>query len=260
MYNRLLAVLLTVNCLPAASFGIDAAIPAAIADSHRPPEQVLLDDRRKPAQLLAFAGLKQGDVVADFMPGNAYFTRIVSKVVGPKGRVYGFIPQEEIDNCPPREVAGSRAIEHDPAYRNVTILTGPVNSFAPSRQLDVLWTAQNYHDLHDSFLGPANIKSLNKAFFDSLKPGGVFIVIDHVATAGSGLRDTDTLHRIDPSTVREEIEAAGFVFEGSIDDLKNAGDDHTRIVFDPMVRGQTDQFVFKFRKPKSSISTHACRC
>jgi predicted methyltransferase len=116
-------------------------------------------------------------------------------------------------------------------------------------KLDLIWTAQNYHDLHDSFLGPANVAALNRAFFDALKPGGTFLVIDHVAESGSGLRDTDTLHRIDPVRMKGEIEAAGFVFESQTDALRNPDDDHKRAVFDPIVRGKTDQVVFRFRKP-----------
>src|ERR1700683_2460123 len=141
---------------------VPAAILAAVADTHRPLEQTQLDAQRKPARLIDFAGVKPGDQIADFMPGNAYFTRILSKVVGSTGQVYAFIPAEEIKNCPPAEIAGSRAVEHDPVYRNVKQLLGPVNQFATPRRLDVLWTAQNYHDLHDAFMGPANIELLNK--------------------------------------------------------------------------------------------------
>jgi predicted methyltransferase len=229
---------------------VPAAILAAVADTHRPLEQTQLDAQRKPARLIDFAGVKPGDQIADFMPGNAYFTRILSKVVGSTGHVYAFIPAEEIKNCPPAEIAGSRAIEHDPAYPNVTQLSGPVNQFSTPQKLDVLWTAQNYHDLHDAFMGPADIKALNMAFFNSLKPGGTLIVIDHAATSGSGLRNTETLHRIDPYSVRKELEAVGFVFEAQSDDLKNPNDDHSRSVFDPSIRGKTDQFVYKFRRPK----------
>ena len=249
-------VLLLIAALSAATTGIaaqDIAVPpavrSAVADSHRPAEQSKLDSQRKPAQMIAFAGVKSGDQVADFMPGNAYFSRILSRVVGPAGKVYAFTPEEQIKNCEPSEIAGSRAIEHDPAYRNVVQLTGPVNGFSMPRKIDVIWIVQNYHDLHDSFLGPADIKIVNEAFFDSLKPGGVLMIIDHVAASGSGLRDTDTLHRIDPSSVRHEVEAAGFVFVAQIDDLCNPNDDHVRSVFDPVIRGKTDQFVYKFRKP-----------
>ena len=230
---------------------VPSAIAAAVADSHRPAEQTKLDPRRKPAQMLAFAGVKPGDRVADFMPGNAYFTRLLSTVVGPAGKVYAFVPEEQVKNCAPEEVAGTRAIVHDPRYANVTLLTGAVNRFSTPQRLDVLWTAQNYHDLHDTFMGPANIQELNKAFFNSLKPGGVFIVLDHAAASGSALRDTETLHRIDPMTLRREVEAAGFVFEAQDNALANAADDHSLMVFDPLIRGRTDQFVFKFRRPAS---------
>ena len=234
-----------------AESSIPDVVTKAVADAHRPPQQVKLDESRKPVEVVAFAGVRSGDRVVDFMPGNAYFTRILAKVVGPRGRVYAFTPQEQITNCDPVEVAGSRAIEHDPYYGNVLPVSAPVNQFSIPQKLDVIWIAQNYHDLHDSFLGPADVKRVNKQFFQSLKPGGVLIVIDHAAAAGSGLRDTERLHRIDPRSVRDELEAAGFVFDGQIDDLHNGADDHSLPVFDPSVRGRTDQFVYKFRKPKT---------
>jgi predicted methyltransferase len=199
--------------------------------------------------MIAFAGVSSGDKVADFMPGNAYFTRILSAVVGSSGHVYAFIPTEQVKNCPPREFAGTEAIAHDPGYGNVTVVTRSVADFRIPKKLDVLWTAQNYHDLHDSFMGPADVAALDKTFFNALKPGGVFLVIDHVAESGSGLRDTESLHRIDPASIQREIEAAGFVLEAQSDVLRNARDDHTLAVFDPVVRGQTDQVVFRFRKP-----------
>ena len=231
---------------------LPATIIAAVADEHRPAEQTHLDAQRKPAQMLLFAGVKTGDRIADFMPGNAYFTRILSKAVGPHGKVYAFLPAEQLKNCPPAEVAGAQAITRDPVYGNVVLMSAPVNEFETPQPVDILWTAQNYHDLHDSFMGPANIEVLNKRFFKAVKPGGVFIVIDHAAAAGSGLKDTETLHRIDPLALRKEIEAAGFVFEAQNNDLENAADDHSQTVFDPLVRGKTDQFVFKFCKPGST--------
>jgi predicted methyltransferase len=91
--------------------------------------------------------------------------------------------------------------------------------------------------------------AVNKAIYDALKPGGLYIVLDHIAEAGSGLRDTNTLHRIDPETVKKEVTAAGFEFAGEDSGLRNPSDPHTKNVFDPSIRGKTDQFVFKFRKP-----------
>jgi predicted methyltransferase len=183
------------------------------------------------------------------MPGNGYFTRILAGVVGPEGHVYAFLPKEQLANCSPAEVAGTKALEQDSGYSNVTVLVDAAANFKAPRKLDVLWTAQNYHDLHDSFMGPANVAVLNKAFFNSLRRGGIFLVIDHVAQSGSGLRDTESLHRIDPAQMRKEIEAAGFVFEAQSDALRNRKDDHTLSVFDPRMRGRTDQVVYKFRRP-----------
>ena len=190
------------------------------------------------------------DRIADVMSGNGYFTRILSDVVGPSGHIYAFIPTEQIAHCSPREIAGTQAIARDSSYRNVTLLTGSLAAFGMPEKLDLVWMSQSYHDLHDSFLGPANISALNKAIFDALKPGGLFLVIDHVAEAGSGLRDTETLHRIDPIRMKNEIEAAGFVLESQSNALRNPDDDHKRAVFDPGIRGKTDQVMFRFRKPQ----------
>jgi predicted methyltransferase len=228
---------------------IPSALSAAIADPRRPGDQVALDSSRKPAQLMAFAELKAGDRVADFMPGNGYFTRIMSEVVGANGHVYAFLPQEQLANCAPSEVAGTKALQGDRRYANISVLSAPTTKFRVPKSLDVIWTAQNYHDLHDSFMGPANVAAVNRAFFKALKPGGVYLVVDHVAEPGSGLRDTESLHRIDPIRLRQEIEAAGFVLDAQSDVLRNPEDDHHLSVFDSRVRGKTDQAAYRFRKP-----------
>lgn len=226
------------------------AVSRALADPRRPAQQVSLDAARKPAQLLAFAQLRKGGRVADFMPGNAYFTRIMSAMVGAAGHVYAFLPAEQLANCPPQEIAGTRSLEHEPSYANVSVLSDAAANFSVPEKLDLIWTAQNYHDLHDAFMGPADVAALNKRFFAALKPGGVYLVIDHVAVPGSGLRDTETLHRIDPQRLRQEIQAAGFVFDAQSSVLRNPADDHRVSVFDPSVRGRTDQVVYRFRRPR----------
>jgi hypothetical protein len=173
-------------------------VARALADPRRPAEQVSLDATRKPAQLISFAQLKRGYRIADFMPGNAYFTRIMSDLVGDSGHVYAFLPAEQLANCPPQEVAGIRLLEHDPSYANVSVLSDATANFRVPRKLDVIWTAQNYHDLHDSFMGPADVAALNKRFFEALKPGGVYLVIEHVAETGSDCaipsRCTELIH------------------------------------------------------------------
>jgi predicted methyltransferase len=256
MENRVVHTLVSgLGALLLAYAGSGRAVPAyvtaAVSDPARPAEQVELDQWRKPAEVIAFAGLRRGDRIADFMSGNAYFARIFSKVVGPDGRVYAFLPAQEIANCAPEETAGTRALERDHRYRNVTVEIAAADRFSAPEPLDMVWTAQNYHDLHDKFMAPTDVAGVNAAIFRALKPGGVFLVIDHVAEAASGLRDTETLHRIDPDTIRAEVTAAGFMFESQSDALRNPDDSHAKPVFDPVIRHRTDQVVLKFRKPRS---------
>ena len=229
-------------------------IAAAIADPHRPDSDRKQDADRKSQQVLEFAGVKPGDRVADFIPGGGYVTRLFSKIVGAKGRVYAVVP-EELFNMRKDADASVKAIAADPAYPNVTVLREPVNKFSAPEKLDMVWTSMNYHDLHDKFLGPADMAALNTAIFNALKPGGIYLVLDHAAAAGSGVRDTDTLHRIDPAVVKKEVLAAGFVLDGQSDVLHNPHDDHTLKVFNPAIRGKTDKFIFKFRKPMVADSS-----
>jgi len=240
------ALLLTMSA-NAAEHKIPANISAAVSDPNRPETDRARDANRKPAESLAFAGVKPGDRVADIIPGGGYFTRLFSKAVGPTGYVYAYMPSNIDDlykkhgiTVPPPP---------DPNYPNVSYIHAPIEKFVTPEKLDIAWTSQNYHDLHDKFFGPPDINVVNKAVYDSLKPGGVFIVLDHAAEKGSGLRDTDTLHRIDEDTVKKEVEAAGFKFAGESDVLRNPNDPRTAKVFDPSIRGKTDQFILKFRKP-----------
>lgn len=246
---QLLAALLCALTSAPTLSASNPAVSAALADPARPPEEVQLDALRKPAEVIAFAGLKSGDRVADFMSGGGYFTRIFSGVVGPKGRVYAFIPAQQLANCSASETAGTKALERDKRYANVEVLIDAADRFAVPEPVDLVWTAQNYHDLHDSFMKPMDIAAMNAAIYRALKPGGVYLVIDHAAEAGSGLRDTETLHRIDPQSIRAEVTAAGFRFEGESPVLRNPDDSHKLRVFDPAIRHRTDQMVLKFRKP-----------
>ena len=248
------AAIILVTCLwtgaAAAAQAIPTDIAAAISDSARPATQVARDPYRKPAEVLAFAGLKYGDRIGDFMPGGGYFTRIFSRVVGPNGRVYAFIPVEEMANCAAEETLGAHEAAADPHYSNIALNVAPVDDYAAPEPLDMVWTAQNYHDLYDKFMGPADIARVNAHIYAALKPGGVFLVIDHAAQKGSGARDTATLHRIDPAVIIKAVEAAGFRLEAESDVLRNPADDHHLRVFDPAIRGRTDQVVLKFRKPR----------
>lgn len=226
---------------------IPANIAAAVADPARPEADRTRDANRKPAECLAFAGVKPGYRVADLIPGGGYFTRIFSVAVGPKGYVYAYLPSDLDAHLKKRSPV--YAIAADPHYSNVSVIHAPVAKFVTPEKLDLVWTSQNYHDLHDPFFGPADIPAVNKAIYDSLKPGGIFIVLDHAAQPGSGLRDTNTLHRIDEASVKKEVEAAGFKLVAESNMLRNPADNHTLKVFDPSIRGKTDQFILKFRKP-----------
>jgi len=255
----LLAVLSFLGPIPGQAAGaVPDYVAAAIADPARPPQEVARDAQRKPGAVLAFAGVKPGDRVADFMSGGAYFTRLFSRIVGKTGHVYAFLPEEQLKNCAPEETAGTRALEHDGSYANVSVLTAPVARFRPPEPLDLIWTSLNFHDLYDSFMGPADVSHVTQALFDALKPGGELLVIDHVAQAGSEIRDTDTLHRIDPEVIIRSAQTAGFRLEAHSDLLRNPRDTHQLRVFDAAIRGQTDQVILKFTKPLGATPATAC--
>lgn len=230
---------------------IPKPIAAAVADAERPAADKERDVNRKPAEVIAFAGVKPGDKVADLLPGGGYFTRIFSKVVGSKGHVYAMMPAE-ILKFRANGADGIKAVVADKAYSgNTTLIMEPLAEFKWPQKLDMVWTSQNYHDFRLAFLGKTDMAVLNKKIFAALKPGGVYLVLDHAATPGSGDRDSDTLHRIDEDLVKQEVTAAGFVLDGESEVLRNPEDNHTAKVFDPAIRGRTDQFILKFRKPRS---------
>ena len=162
--------------------------------------------------------------------------------VGPEGKVYLAVP------TPMEKYSDETKLLPD-SLANTELLMQAADALAAPEPVDVVFTAQNYHDYPVDFMGPTDTAVLNKAVYDALKPGGLYIVIDHVAEAGSGLRDVGTLHRIDPALVKQQVEAAGFEYRAESDILRNEADDHTLKVFDPSVRGKTDQFVYRFRKP-----------
>src|SRR5450631_449539 len=225
-------------------------ITAAIADASRPDTDKQRDANRKPAETLAFAGVKAGDRVAELLPGAGYFTRLFSKVVGAGGHVYALVPAPQPDAPADAldRAARVKAIAADPNYSNVSVVVEPFAQLKAPEPMDLIWTSQNYHDLHN-FPG-VDVAVFNQLVFEALKPGGTYLVLDHAAEPGSGARDTGTLHRIDAETVKKEVLAAGFVFVGSSELLRQPGDSRSVKVFDPSIRGKTDQFIFKFRKPK----------
>lgn len=232
---------------PAAQAATPPNIVAAMADKARPADDAARDAARKPGELLHYAGVKTGDKVVDLIMGGGYFTRLLSVAVGPKGQVIAYQPSEFIQfqakyGEDQKKVAG--------AYANVTPLTASLGALDLPDGVDLVLTAQNYHDLHMAAFPKDTAAKVNAEVFKSLKPGGVYLVADHVAEAGSGLEAPAKLHRIDPAIVRQEVEAAGFKLESETPLLKDVSDRHTASVFDPAIRGKTDQFVMKFRKPQ----------
>ena len=226
---------------------IPANITKALADPARPATDVARDAARHPAELLAFAGVKPGAQVADFIIGGGYFTRILSAAVGPKGHVTAYQPAEFIQF---QASYGENLKTVAAAYKNITPLSSSLQVMDLPDKLDLVMTVQNYHDLHLVPYPKDTAAKINAEVFKSLKPGGVFLIVDHAATAGSGISAADTLHRIDIAAVKSEVEAAGFKLAAESSMLATSADPHTANVFDPVIRGKTDQFVLKFVKPK----------
>ena len=200
---------------------------------------------RQAAAVVTFTQIKPGDKVLELVPGSGYWTRVFSAIVGNSGHVYTIWPQEMMAHLV-KGYTNWKTLVITPHYKNVTLLKEPAEQVSVPQKVDVVFTSQNYHDYHDF---PVSIAALDKHIFAALKPGGLFVIIDHVAPAGSGASDTNTLHRIDPMLVKKEVEPAGFVFDGESNVLRNPADPHTATVFDKSIRGHTDQFIYRFRKP-----------
>jgi predicted methyltransferase len=224
-------------------------VVSAIQDAERPDSDRQRDAARKPAEMLVFAGVKSGSTVVELVPGAGYYTRILSKAVGPLGHLYAIAPAPRPDSpaSTPDRAAAAKDIATKPGYLNVTVLVQPIAKLELPAQADLIWTTQNYHDVHN--VPDIDLLSFNQSIFKALKPGGIYLISDHRAAAGSPADVTSTLHRIDPETVKKEVLAAGFKFAGRTDLLKNPADPLTAPVFDPSIRGRTDQFVLKFVRP-----------
>ena len=234
-----------------AAFGAAATPPAyvsaAIADSHRPKSDTDRDADRLPAVMLGFSGVKPGDKVAELIPAGGYATRLLSATVGPRGHIYS-INMNSFNDAIKAQI---KPVTDDPAYANVSVSNQVLSELKTPEPVDVVWTSQNYHDFKNPGMFFVDTVAMDKAIFAALKPGGLYIIIDHAAAAGSGTRDTGTLHRIDPATVKAEVLSAGFVLDGESKDLANPNDPHTqRVTGAEGIRDKSDKFYFKFRKPR----------
>ena len=221
-----------------------APVPAAAA---RPPEDVAREAARKPAELAAFARTRPGMKVGDFIMGGGYLTRYLAEVVGPAGRVYAYQPAEFI------QFRASYATDQDrtaAGRANVAPLRTGLAAVAFPEPLDAIVTVQNWHDLHLRMAPPGFAGTVAKRLFTALKPGGVLVVVDHAGPAGdTPFAAAETLHRGDAAATRAEIEAAGFRYDGESRAWALADDPKTASVFDPAIRGRTDQFAYRFVKP-----------
>jgi predicted methyltransferase len=220
-------------------------IASAVANPARPADHREADPLRKPAQTLAFSGVRPGMTVGEFYPGGGYFTRMLSDVVGPKGHVYG------IENRGWKgAVKADQELLAEGKWKNVSIDFQPFGTVNFPRPLDLAWVTQNYHDMKIAEYGKVDTLAFDRAVYKALKPGGIYFILDHQGRRGMTNAEIAKMHRINRDVVVKEVTAAGFrlVAEGNF--LRRRGDDHTLPIFDEKIRGHTDQYALKFVKPR----------
>jgi predicted methyltransferase len=220
----------------------------AVTTAGRPADAVALDAGRKPGEILKFMMLKPGAKAFDLLTGTGYYAEIMARTVGPTGSVVAFAPPGYNED---KTKAAFDAIKA--RSPNVTLTNAPAEAFAPG-SYDFAMIHLNYHDFYwesvEYKIPRSDPNQVLGNLFRAMKPGGIVAVVDHIGPAGDTRAVVDKLHRIDPETVKADFARAGFVLEASSDLLHVASDDHTKLVFDPAVRGKTDRFAFRFRKPK----------
>jgi predicted methyltransferase len=235
---------------PSFAAPVSKNIAAAAADSARPEADTKRDENRKPAQMLAFAGIHPGAVVVDLLPGGGYFTRLFARAVEPGGRVYAYIGSQSDARLKSQgKDPDNQFTDLKKIYKNLGVIHGPLATFVTPQPVDVVWTSDNYHDVHNASFA-TSIADMNKAIYKSLKPGGYYVIIDYIAAESAGADVTETLHRIKLATVKQEVAAAGFKLVAEDDALRNPADDGTKKVFEADIRGKANQFMLKFQKPR----------
>jgi predicted methyltransferase len=206
-------------------------------------------DQSKLSELTRFARVEAGSIVIDVYPGDGDWTRLFSDVVGPEGRVFSFVPAE-IADLKPDQVGRMRTLAKEPGRENVEAVSANLVAMPKATQpADVVWMHLFYHDLHTALMQKkgATAADFNRAVYERLKIGGFYVIVDHAA-AGAGTSNAQSLHRIEPAFVREEVEAVGFVLEAESSILANKDDPHSIKVFDPSIKGKTDRFADRFVK------------
>jgi predicted methyltransferase len=208
-------------------------------------------EQTKQSELIKFARVDAGSTIIDVYPGDGDWTRLFSEIVGPKGRVYSFVPAEvaHFKNDP---VGRMRTLAKEPGRENVEAVSADLIAMPEATQpADVLWLHLFYHDLHTELMQAkgATAAQFNREVYERLKPGGRYVIIDHAAAVGTGTSSAQSLHRIEPASVREEVEAAGFELDAESTMLASGDDTHSIKVFDPSIKGETDRFAYRFVKP-----------
>lgn len=222
----------------------------ALADPQRTQADKAQDGHRKPAETLAFFGVRPGMSVLDLLAGGGYFTQILAPAVGREGKVYSHNTKLFL------QYAGEEYSSRFAAGRltNVTRMEAELGDLRlPAGSLDVVLMSLVWHDTFyaspSEGMPPTDHAAVLAKLYSALKPGGVVAVIEHSARPGSGSADSETLHRLDEALAKKQFVAAGFVLDGASDLLRSPGDDRSLAVFDDKIRGKTDRFVLRFRKP-----------
>ncbi len=243
-----LAAMLMATAAAGRAAPVDGA--AAVAAPGRPADAVALDAVRKPAEVLAFMGLETGDRVLDYFTGTGYYAEIMARAVGPTGVVVGW------NSAAFHERVKGKLSEVRGRNPNTAFYATPNTAIAfPPASFDFAMLHLVYHDAYwesaEFRLPRIEPSSVVQALWQAVKPGGIVAVVDHAAAPGGDTREVvERLHRIDPAVVRADFERAGFVLEAQSDLLRVPEDDHSKNVFDPSIRGRTDRFVYRFRKPR----------
>ncbi len=220
-------------------------IARAVANPARPAEARAVDPLRKPAETLAFSGVRPGMTVGEFYPGGGYFTMMLSDIVGPRGHVYG------IENAGWKgAVKADQDLVASGKWKNVSIDSKPFGTVSFPKPLDLAWVTQNYHDLKIAEYGKVDTVAFDRAVYKALKPGGIYFILDHQGKAGMSEPEIAKMHRINRDLVVKEVTSAGFKLAAEGNFLRRPADDHSLPIFDKAIQGHTDQYALKFVKPR----------
>jgi predicted methyltransferase len=234
-----------------AVFAQPAQVAAAVASHARTPDNIKLDEGRKPADVLNFFGLRKGMRVVDMVGANLYWAEIMAPVVGPRGQITIWQPTQFLNDERRKNFAAFAKRQ-----KNVSLISSPFEApNLPANAFDFMIMNLDYHDVYfesaERKITRMDPDAWLKTIYAAMKPGAIVGIIDHVALPNGDTRATVAkLHRIDPEVVKADFQRAGFELVGVRNFLRNPADDHSLIVFDPKVRGKTDRVVYRFRKPR----------